>query len=233
MGEAVVADPALALAALVEAVPESGRDAPPQREGPMEPPESDPISGTEAMAALAGAFPDDGIVVLEAPSCTLALRNQLRISRPGSYYFAAAAGSGSASRPRSGYSWLSPSGRSSASSARGPPSTRSRRSGRLPPTRSPSRSSCSATPSTRSSMVLPGRGGRGSARARPSGPRRGRGRGRLRRRLPAGRGRRGAARGVRGADRHRSSERRRGRRRARDVARVGRRRLRDAAAAPG
>jgi benzoylformate decarboxylase len=53
-----------------------------------------PISGTEAMAALGRAFPDDGIVVLEAPSATLALRNQLRISRPGSYYFGAGGGLG-------------------------------------------------------------------------------------------------------------------------------------------
>jgi benzoylformate decarboxylase len=46
------------------------------------------------MHALAAAFPDDGIVVLEAPSSTLALRNQLRISRPGSYYFCAGGGLG-------------------------------------------------------------------------------------------------------------------------------------------
>ena len=32
---------------------------------------------------LAQVFPDDGIVVLESPSSTLALRNQLRISKPG------------------------------------------------------------------------------------------------------------------------------------------------------
>src|SRR4029078_11212261 len=47
-----------------------------------------------AMAALGSAFPDDGIVVLEAPSATLALRNQLRLSRPGSYYFGAGGGLG-------------------------------------------------------------------------------------------------------------------------------------------
>ena len=46
------------------------------------------------MNALAAAFPDDGIIVLEAPSATLALRNQLRISRPGSYYFCAGGGLG-------------------------------------------------------------------------------------------------------------------------------------------
>jgi benzoylformate decarboxylase len=39
-------------------------------------------------------FPDDGIVVLEAPSSTIALRNQLRLNRPGSYYFGAGGGLG-------------------------------------------------------------------------------------------------------------------------------------------
>jgi benzoylformate decarboxylase len=43
---------------------------------------------------LAGVFPDDGIVVLESPSSTLALRNQLRLSAPGSYYFGAGGGLG-------------------------------------------------------------------------------------------------------------------------------------------
>jgi benzoylformate decarboxylase len=43
---------------------------------------------------LAQVFPDDGIVVLESPSSTLALRNQLRLSAPGSYYFGAGGGLG-------------------------------------------------------------------------------------------------------------------------------------------
>ncbi|MBA2523670.1 MAG: benzoylformate decarboxylase, partial [Solirubrobacterales bacterium] len=96
-GEAIVADPGLSLAALLALVAESERPQPAERDAPMEPPESEPghgINGTEAMAALAGVFPDDGIVVLEAPSSTLALRNQLRISRPGSYYFGAGGGLG-------------------------------------------------------------------------------------------------------------------------------------------
>jgi benzoylformate decarboxylase len=94
MGEALVADVGLTLERLAVACDETEREAPAEREGPMEPPDSDPISGTEAMAVLAGLFPDDGIVVLEAPSTTLALRNQLRISRPGSYFFGAGGGLG-------------------------------------------------------------------------------------------------------------------------------------------
>ena len=94
MGEAIVADPGLTLAALLEASGESEREAPEAREDPPAAEPQEPMSGTEAMAALAGAFHDDGIVVLEAPSCTVALRNQLRISRPGSYYFGAGGGLG-------------------------------------------------------------------------------------------------------------------------------------------
>jgi benzoylformate decarboxylase len=97
MGEAIVADPALSLRALNEASGGSDRDAPEPREGPAEaPPREDgaAMSGTEAMATLAGVFPDDGIVVLEAPSSTVALRSQLRLSKPGSYYFGAGGGLG-------------------------------------------------------------------------------------------------------------------------------------------
>jgi benzoylformate decarboxylase len=52
------------------------------------------MSGSEAMAALAAAWPEDGIALLEAPSSTIALRNRLRLSRPGSYYFGASGGLG-------------------------------------------------------------------------------------------------------------------------------------------
>ena len=100
MGDAIVADVALTLEALLaelDGAGAGGRDAPARREDPAAAPETvagEPISGTEAMAALGAAFPDDGIVVLEAPSSTLALRNQLRISRPGSFYFGAGGGLG-------------------------------------------------------------------------------------------------------------------------------------------
>ena len=101
MGEAIVADVKLTLGALLTELgdEESSRPAPEEREGPMDPADlglepGGPISGTEAMAALGSAFPDDGIIVLEAPSSTMALRNQLRISRPGSYYFGAGGGLG-------------------------------------------------------------------------------------------------------------------------------------------
>jgi benzoylformate decarboxylase len=98
MGDAIVGDVGLALERLVELVPEaSQRPAPTARPAPGEPPAADPpdrLSGSEAMAALAAAWPPDGIVVLESPSATLALRNRLRISHPGSYYAGASGGLG-------------------------------------------------------------------------------------------------------------------------------------------
>ena len=95
MGEAILGDVALALERLVELSGEAeGRSAPEPRPEPGEPPEADPLSGSAAMAALADAWPEDGIVVLEAPSSTFALRNRLRISRPGSYYFGSSGGLG-------------------------------------------------------------------------------------------------------------------------------------------
>jgi benzoylformate decarboxylase len=96
MGDAIVADPRLALEALLaEAGAESAdREAPAARPGPEAAPESDPMSPSTAVATLGEVFPDDGIVVLESPSSTLALRNQLRLSKPGSYYFGAGGGLG-------------------------------------------------------------------------------------------------------------------------------------------
>lgn len=94
MGDAILADPALALAQLAQRCAPGERDLPPQRPAPEVVPASDPLSPSTAVRALAQVFPDDGIVVLEAPSATLALRNQLRLSRPGSYYFSAGGGLG-------------------------------------------------------------------------------------------------------------------------------------------
>ncbi len=97
MGEAIVGDVGLALERLVELVPEGTREAPEPRPEPRDPPAADPpdrLSGSEAMAALADAFAEDAIIVLESPSSTLSLRNRLRISTPGSYYFCASGGLG-------------------------------------------------------------------------------------------------------------------------------------------
>ena len=94
MGEAIVADVKLTLQALLERVGETDRQGPDEPWSGEDPPESEPISASAAAVALADVFPDDGIVVLESPSSTLAFRNRLRISRPGSYFFGAGGGLG-------------------------------------------------------------------------------------------------------------------------------------------
>ncbi len=94
MGDAILGDVGLALQRLAELVGESGRPMPDPRPAPDPPEHAEPMSGSEALAALAAVWPQDAIVVLEAPSSTLALRNRLRLSRPGSYYFCASGGLG-------------------------------------------------------------------------------------------------------------------------------------------
>jgi benzoylformate decarboxylase len=94
MGHAIVADVGLTLQALLEVVPESSRPAPEPNPGPTEIPPEDPLNSSTVHSALAEVFPADGIVVLESPASTLALRNQLRLSRPGSYYFSSGGGLG-------------------------------------------------------------------------------------------------------------------------------------------
>jgi benzoylformate decarboxylase len=94
MGDAVVADVRATLAALMDAVAESERDAPEPPPPPPEPELSEPISPSAAVQALADVWPEDGIAVVEAPSATLAVRNRLRLSKPASWYFAAGGGLG-------------------------------------------------------------------------------------------------------------------------------------------
>ena len=83
MGDAILADPALALEVLNFKVEESDRDAPDPPWPAGDPEESDPISSSVAAAVLADLWPDDGILVLESPSSTLAMRSRLKLSKPG------------------------------------------------------------------------------------------------------------------------------------------------------
>jgi benzoylformate decarboxylase len=95
MGDAILADVALTLAALAETTTEAEDRLPPAaRPAPEPAQETNPISPSTAARALAGVFPEDGILVVESPSATLALRNQLRLGSPGSYYFSAGGGLG-------------------------------------------------------------------------------------------------------------------------------------------
>jgi benzoylformate decarboxylase len=94
MGEVILADVGLALRALLEEVGEADRPEPEPLPDPTPGDETDPLTPTMVHNTLAQVFPDDGIMVLESPSSTLSLRNQLRLSRPGSYYFGAGGGLG-------------------------------------------------------------------------------------------------------------------------------------------
>ena len=96
MGDAIVADVRLTLEALLEAVPESARARRRSRtRGPQEIPADRPAQPLDRPhAPWPRSSPRTAIVVLESPSSTLALRNQLRLSRPGSYYFSAGGGLG-------------------------------------------------------------------------------------------------------------------------------------------
>ncbi len=101
MGDALVADVALTLRALLEALDgalqdgaATTREPPAPRPAPEAVATTDPMSPSTAVRTLAQVFPEEGIVVLESPSATPALRNQLRLGRPGSYYFSAGGGLG-------------------------------------------------------------------------------------------------------------------------------------------
>ena len=52
------------------------------------------MSPSAAVAALADVFPADGVIVPESPASTFAIRERLRLSRPGSYYFTSGGGLG-------------------------------------------------------------------------------------------------------------------------------------------
>jgi benzoylformate decarboxylase len=100
MGDAIVADVGLTLAALLEALPSGTTDREPPAALESPPPPGDvaepgaPMYAGDVHGVLASVLPDDAIAVLESPSSTLAFRNRLRLSRPGSYYFGAAGGLG-------------------------------------------------------------------------------------------------------------------------------------------
>jgi benzoylformate decarboxylase len=94
MGDAIVADVRATLALLIDALTESDREPPAPREPLPDPEESDPISASAAVQALADVWPDEGIAVVEAPSATLAVRSRLKLSWPASWFFGAGGGLG-------------------------------------------------------------------------------------------------------------------------------------------
>jgi benzoylformate decarboxylase len=94
VGESIVADVRLTLEALLAVIGEADRAEPEPLPDPAPGEESEPLTPTVAFNTLARLFPEDAIAVVESPSSTLSFRNQMRISRPGSYYFSAGGGLG-------------------------------------------------------------------------------------------------------------------------------------------
>jgi benzoylformate decarboxylase len=101
MGDAIVADVGLALAALLgELEPETGGLRPGQRPAPEPPPPppapeaENPLTSTSVHGVLRELLPADAVLVVESPASLTALRDQLRISRPASYYYSSSGGLG-------------------------------------------------------------------------------------------------------------------------------------------
>ncbi len=61
-----------------------------------------PLTNGDVHATLHDVLPDDAILVVESPTSTMALRNRVRLSRPGSWFFSSGGGLGYALPPRSG-----------------------------------------------------------------------------------------------------------------------------------
>lgn len=94
MGEAIVADVKLTMAALNAELDGTDRAEVEPWPGPVRMEETDPLNASVVMNSLKQVLPEDAVVVLEAPTSTMALRNQLRISKPNSYFFGAGGGLG-------------------------------------------------------------------------------------------------------------------------------------------
>ncbi|MEV0877462.1 benzoylformate decarboxylase [Micromonospora echinofusca] len=94
VGDSLLGDAGLALAALVDLLPAADRPAPPARPDPPPPADGLPLEPDALFAALARHWPADGILVQESPSNLPALRRRLRATRPGSYFTMASGGLG-------------------------------------------------------------------------------------------------------------------------------------------
>jgi benzoylformate decarboxylase len=93
-GDAIVADVALALEALLAHAETPDRPPPAARPAPEPPGDTSPAGAPAAMAALGEVLPPGAIVVNESPSNMIAFRNQVRPSHPSSYFTAAGGGLG-------------------------------------------------------------------------------------------------------------------------------------------
>lgn len=94
VGDSLLGDAGLTLAALLDLLPAADRPAPSPRPGPEPPEAGDPPSADALFAALADCWPTEGVLVQESPSNLAALRRRLPATRPASYFTMASGGLG-------------------------------------------------------------------------------------------------------------------------------------------
>ena len=128
------ATPAWRCTRLLELVPEAERPDPEPRPEPGDPPTADPLSGSEAMAALADAWPRGRDRRRRDPVLHALAAQPAAHLNPGSYYFCASGGLGFGIAAAVGVQLASPTVRWCACSARARPSTGSPRCGARRPT---------------------------------------------------------------------------------------------------
>lgn len=93
-GDSIVGDVRIALERLVSLVPTTHRPALAPRTPPQDADATHPISVAFAMGAIAAALPSDAVVVEESASSRAAFYDQIRITKPASYFATASGGLG-------------------------------------------------------------------------------------------------------------------------------------------
>jgi benzoylformate decarboxylase len=94
VGDALIADPALAVRGLLELLPQTNRPAPAPR-APLEiPPAVDTLTAPQVYDILGPLFGHNGIVVTESMNGAAAMWDRMKFRRSGSFFFCAAGGLG-------------------------------------------------------------------------------------------------------------------------------------------
>lgn len=94
VGASIVGDVADALRQLATLVMPTERPSPGARRAPEEPAATDPITVAYAMHAIARSLPEGAMIVEESASSRAEFYDQIRVSRPGSYFATASGGLG-------------------------------------------------------------------------------------------------------------------------------------------
>lgn len=93
VGSAIVGNMKLALQDLLDSAPATKRTAPPLRKRPPAP-SPDKLTDAYLMSRIEALYPNDRVIVCEAPSSLNALRDHLPIKEPAGYYAHASGGLG-------------------------------------------------------------------------------------------------------------------------------------------